>query len=43
MSQIKTPAPLRLFEAATLLTMALTALSFVGLMAYAEARHRGLL
>lgn len=43
MSQLKTPPPISFFEAASLLVMALTALWFVGLLAYAEAHHRGLL
>jgi hypothetical protein len=43
MSQLKTPQRVRFFEAASLLVMALTGIWFVGLMVYAEARHRGVL
>ncbi len=43
MSQLRTTPRVRLFEAATLLTIALTAICLAGLTAYAAARHRGLL
>lgn len=40
---MKTTARWRPFEAGSLLVIALTAIWFVGLLAYAEARHRGVL
>lgn len=43
MSQFKTPARVRFFEAASLLVIALTSVWFAGLIVYAEAHHRGLL
>jgi hypothetical protein len=43
MSHLETNSRVRFFETASLLVIALTAVWFIGLLAYAEARHRGLL
>ena len=43
MSHLETNSRVRLFETASLHVIVLTAIWFVGLLAYAEAHHRGLL
>lgn len=43
MSQFKTPSRVRFFEAAALLVIVLTGIWFAGLVAFAAARHRGLI
>jgi len=43
MSQLETNSRVRVFEAASLLVIALTAIWFAGLLVFAEAHHRGVL